>query len=301
VLTEFVNIPDVRRRFREEFPRTPSPTNNRPLAPPLTKNYAVVGSAFDYLLRFYIKRLNPRAESRRWVVERVPHKNASAIVEDAKVSYEKYLTSGVIDDQLLESVVRLASLEPFYRSSGLRGSEYVGQCDRGEVEDLRALISLVDPKLFTAKHTVLLNPTFGEGSILVEGADADLIIDDTIFDIKTVMHLQVRRDTYNQLIGYYTLSTIGGISGVERNYQINKLAVYFSRFAEVRTFDIADIIDANKFPSFVEWFRDRAKQEYDLDTGQGLSRTHRLFRMKRERERPTGFLVLPARGSGCSF
>lgn len=31
------------------------------LAPPLTDHYWLVGTAFDYLLRFYIKFLNPKA------------------------------------------------------------------------------------------------------------------------------------------------------------------------------------------------------------------------------------------------
>ena len=38
-------------------------------APPLTENFSLVGTAFDYLLRFYIERQNPKAVTRKWVAE----------------------------------------------------------------------------------------------------------------------------------------------------------------------------------------------------------------------------------------
>jgi len=39
------------------------------LAPPLTTHYGLVGTAFDYLFRFYIKYLNPKAITHRCVAE----------------------------------------------------------------------------------------------------------------------------------------------------------------------------------------------------------------------------------------
>lgn len=137
----------------------------------------------------------------------------------------------------------------------------MGRFDENDIEDLKALISLVDRKLFKAKSIIRLNPTFGKASQLVRGGDADLIIDDTLIDIKTTKHMKVRRDTYNQLVGYYTLATIGGIDGVRKGHPIHKLAIYFSRFCEFVTFNVSDVIDPKKFPSFVQWFQDRVEQE----------------------------------------
>ena len=38
-------------------------------APPRTKNYMLVGVAFDYLFRFEMQRLNPSVIARKWVAE----------------------------------------------------------------------------------------------------------------------------------------------------------------------------------------------------------------------------------------
>lgn len=69
-LTKFLGIKDVRARFRQEFPNHFNIRTKVPLlAAPLTKNYALVGTAFDYLLRFYLKYLNPGTIESSWVAE----------------------------------------------------------------------------------------------------------------------------------------------------------------------------------------------------------------------------------------
>jgi hypothetical protein len=267
-LTSFIKNPDVRKKFKDEFPRQPVPRKKEPIAPPLTKHYALVGTAFDYLLRFYLKRLNPKAKTSRWVAEMVPdllvdderlQKKAQRVVADAKKAYAHYLKSGKIDKRLLKSVLSLAQLDPIYRSGT---NEFgIGKSDELDLQDLKALISLVDPRLFKAKKVIVLNPTFGSASDLVGGADADMLIDNTLIDVKTTKELKVRRDSYNQLIGYYILATIGGISGVRRNHSIERLGFYYSRFGELYTFNVKDAIDPGRFRSFVRWFRDRAEEE----------------------------------------
>jgi hypothetical protein len=184
---------------------------------------------------------------------------AKQIVASAKRSYLKYLKSGKIDRTLLKNVLLLAGLDPIFRAG--RGLEYVGRSDQNDIEDLKTLISLVDSKLFRAKSIICLNPTFGKASQMVGGGDADILIDYTLIDIKTTKLMKVRRDTYNQLIGYYTLATIGGIDGLRKGHPIDKLAIYFSRFGELVTFKVPDVIEQDKFPSFVQWFKDRVEQE----------------------------------------
>ena len=68
-LTDFLKVKDVRERFVREFPKPKFTLKKEILAPPRTKRYAWVGTAFDYLLRFYIKRLNPNAITTRWIAE----------------------------------------------------------------------------------------------------------------------------------------------------------------------------------------------------------------------------------------
>ena len=66
-LTKFLKIEDVKKKFQEYFSKTGFAVKKEILAPPLTKNYGRVGTTFDYLLRFYLKYLNPQAITHRWV------------------------------------------------------------------------------------------------------------------------------------------------------------------------------------------------------------------------------------------
>ena len=67
-LTSFIKEPDVAAKFRECFPL---PTN-KPVgsikAEPQTKRYMMIGTAFDYLLRFYIE-YNHNIPRNYWVAE----------------------------------------------------------------------------------------------------------------------------------------------------------------------------------------------------------------------------------------
>ena len=60
---------------------------------------------------------------------------------------------------------------------------------------------------------------------MVGGADADLIIDRILIDIKTTKSNSFTQDMYNQLLGYYALSTFRkDLDG------ITELGIYFSRY-----------------------------------------------------------------------
>ena len=109
--------------------------------------------------------------------------------------------------------------------------------------------------MFKAKKIIVLNPTFGEGSRIVGGADADIIIDNTLIDIKTTMNLKLRREWFHQIIGYYILSRIGGIDGVSPKHKINKLGFYFSRYGELYTITVKTLINERKLSSLIKSFR----------------------------------------------
>jgi hypothetical protein len=272
------------------------------LAPPLSNRYALVGVAFDYLMRFYLERLNPGAITKQWVAElallslslweeppavlvdgsgrvrvllepiedldipKPKPKDAETVekicwmIEQAKADHARYLDSGQITDSLIESALRLAQLDFIFRPGYI--DEKLGYVHREDVDDLRRLISLVEPQLFKTSRLCILNPTFGEGSRLVGGADADLVIDDALIDIKTTKYLKLTRDHFHQLIGYFVLHTIDGVDGPTRKPKVSKVGIYFSRHAYLYTLDLSDVIHPETFPAFVDWFITRAKQEY---------------------------------------
>ena len=60
---------EVQGRLRKTLPRACLHSFRRDGGPPQTKYYSTIGTAFDYLLRFHVKHVNPDAESRSWVAE----------------------------------------------------------------------------------------------------------------------------------------------------------------------------------------------------------------------------------------
>lgn len=276
-LTSFLkNSADVRQRFKAEFVMPPLATTKELAAPPLTKNYSLVGTAFDYLLRFYVERLNPKSKTREWIAEAgalcdIEFDDCTVslpeIVEKAKVSYGEYLRSGKIDDKFLRAVICLAQLDVIYRKGLLYGGDdsyfkTLGKIDPKDIQDLRKLISLVQPEMFNAKKACILNQTFGRASELVGGADFDLVVDDALIEIKTTKDFEVRREYFDQLVGYYILFRIGGINGLPKSHSIKRLGIYFSRHGYLWLFKVSDVVREKSFSKFVAWFKKRAKQEF---------------------------------------
>jgi hypothetical protein len=284
-LTSFLRNKDVKERFRQEFQKPRFPVEKGLLAPPLTKRYGLVGTAFDYLLRFYVQYLNPDAIAGRWIAElSISHplspllknvvldadserisftetaqtRQVRRIIEHAKKVQAEFLSSGEMADEVLESALLLAQLDPVFRAGFVDPN--IGTVHKEDVTDLRNLISIADTEMFRAQELCLLNPTFGEGSTLVGGADADLVIDDTIIDIKTTKALKLQRAYFDQLIGYYVLHEIAGVGELEPKPKISKVAIYYSRFAYLHVLELDEIVNGRTFPSFVRWFKDRASE-----------------------------------------
>ena len=251
----------------------PLPATKDLLAPPLTENAPLIGTAFDYLLRFYLERLNPNAKTRKWVAAQVVFNDDSPeldrfclaicreVLEKAISGHKRYLQSGKIDDRLLRSVLCLAKLDVLLRRV-VEESYYdtLGKTDPKDVQDLRRLISLVQPEMFKAKQVCALNPSFGRASDLVDGADGDIVIDDALIEIKTTKHFRVERSYFNQLVGYYLLFRIGVIEGVPKDHRINRLGIYFSRHGHLWLFDVRTVVKEKELSGFVRWFKNRAKQ-----------------------------------------
>lgn len=85
-----------------------------------------------------------------------------------------------------------------------------------------------------------------------------------LIDIKTTEKLELNKKYINQLVGYYILYKIGGIDGVknlEKNFEILKLGIYFSRFGILKVFYVEDIVDLDTLPNFIQWFIDQCNNE----------------------------------------
>jgi hypothetical protein len=270
-LTSFLKSREVRAKFGEIFAK-PRVKLGSLTAPPLTKNYSLVGTAFDYLLRFQLEHWYTRSQGKYWIAEVAVkllkletelYEQADRIIRTARERHSHFVQTGELSDDLLVSCLELAQLDPIFRRAG-----YVPQIrtpHTDDVLDLRNLLALVKHNTFEPKHICLLDPTFGSASLLVGGADVDLVVDQTIIDIKTTKKPNLQRDHFNQIIGYYILYRLGNVDGLPEAHQITHIGLYFSRFGELVKFPVEEIIPGDVISSFEAWFIEQAEQRFGTD------------------------------------
>ncbi|MEM3192301.1 MAG: hypothetical protein QW292_09470 [Candidatus Parvarchaeota archaeon] len=232
------------------------------LACPRSSDYSLIGIAFDYLLRLEILRANPRAKEEKLVGhlsiehfqefgielnendrERILYKTENDYMEARK----EYIKSGILTDELIENIIKFAMLDYIYRAKSLLYLPNVEPVSKANIEDMKALHSLI-PDYFKIPHrSVRLNPTFGETSMLVGGADVDLIIDGNLIDIKTVKRMQVTETIWSQLVGYLMLAEE---ARKHMNFpKIKKFGIYFSRFGKLWLIDSRYVYENPRYES----------------------------------------------------
>lgn len=266
-LSDFLGLPDVRAKFKAEFPKPKLDIKQEILAAaPNGSDVRLVGTAYDYLLRFYIKYQNPHIEDSGWVAEYALHHfkrrgqndsydQAKRIIDQAQNNYQEFLTNGQFTNELLESALLLGKLDAVMRAGYIHDDwEAINHQD---IQDLQNLISLLKPELFKSSGKIILNPSWGEAALLVRAADGDLIIDDLLVDFKTVKELKLELRDFFQLIGYYTLNFIDQKLG-EDTVELKHLGIYFSRYGVLYQFNVEQVINFETYPKFLEWFIARA-------------------------------------------
>lgn len=252
-LTSFIKASkDYRDLIRDNFIK-PKFNAGPLIAEPKTQNYGLVGTAFDYLLRFKIERKN-KCKAMPWIAstpKQIPL--AEEINVEARTLLNLYLKTGKMTKALMESALKLATIDNVVRSG--QGADMVGSINPLDLEDLSNLYKLIDADKFKSRQSCYLNPTFGIGSELVAGADADLIIDGALIDVKTTIKPDFTRSYFEQLIGYFLLHII---DCEDRNVpvSIKKLGIYFSRHGCLFLMDVADLVDESELPNIVSAFRD---------------------------------------------
>jgi len=264
----FITRPPFHEKFLSTISRPYFKLDKPVLAPPLTSNYQLVGIAFDYLLRFYLERINVGSKTSEWAAEEGvilldplegtsdTYEKAKSHLDDARKLYKSYIQNGFLTDELISAALCLAHLEGTRRSGTFNEAD-LKTFDERDVADLRELMSLVQEQDFTSRKACYLNPTFGSTR-----SNADLIIDDKLIDIKTTKDLVLDRRHLHQLVHYYILLSLEGIDvGRKRhiNYfeeecAVSHICIYFSRHGYLHTMKISDLIDPESLPGFVKWF-----------------------------------------------
>lgn len=264
----FITRPPFREKFRSTVTRPKGKLDRPILAPPVTLRPQLVGIAFDYLLRFYLERINVGSKTSEWAAEEGvnvlypfegtsdKYEKAKGHLEGARNLYQLFIQDGVLTDELILAALRLAYLEGT-RRSGIFNEADLLTFDENDIADLRQLMALVREQDFSSRKACYLNPKFGSTE-----SNADLIIDDKLIDIKTIKSLVLDRRDLHQLIQYYILLSVEGIYvGRKRhlNYfeevcEVNQICIYFSRHGYLHHIKIADVINPENLPGFVKWY-----------------------------------------------
>ncbi|MDA7959497.1 MAG: hypothetical protein MPJ08_02055 [Nitrosopumilus sp.] len=279
-LTSFIKLPDVAARLSDTFPLPAGRPDGPMLAEPRTRRYTMIGTAFDYLLRFYIE-MSHGLPRRYWIAE-IPFCNiradmdgepefytagqtsdmteypeSVAFLEEARRNYRSYRENGTMEDGLVHSAIRLAQIDPLYRAH--MSPEHL-PIDADDVADLRRLLAVAVDTGYFARGSITTNPNFGMYSQLVGGADADLFMDGLIVDIKTTKTLKLTRPHYNQIVGYYILDMLEN----KGRGMSEGVGIYYSRHGILHVVKKEEFVDGMTV-EFLDWFMRRAMEQFHPD------------------------------------
>jgi hypothetical protein len=291
-LTSFLDMPEVAAKVKPLRPKLSRKIAVPIKAEPRSNRYTMVGTAFDYLLRFELQRRAPHAVAEGWVAEYAPDmlwkqfekgeggfdlladadpdlymppkeagRLARQILEKAKAAVAVYLKAKTPKPaqqaELAVHAIRLAKLDDVYRARRL--DPHFQEADPEDAKDLLALLAIVPFDSLLHSKVMLLNPTFGESSFLVGGADTDLIAGDLLVDFKTTKRSSMLARDLDQLLGYYLLVRHHRQS--DRSFpEIKRLAIYFCRHGFLWVQHATHWTDHPQFWEIEAWFVKRAKE-----------------------------------------
>lgn len=212
----------------------------------------LVGSGFDYALRFGLQARffcvalgQTAAEVGAGLGVSFGHSpdDVSNAVLEARDAIE-VAREGAAGTELTSDVaaacLRLAAFESIYRSG--RPDGFTRHPAATEVAELRALFEIVPWEEFAPEERIHLNPTFGEGSEAVGGAGADLVLDDTMIEVKTVARSRLSPKIIRQLLCYAVLARRFGLDGDDSSTEITELGVYFARAGSLVRASLAECL-----------------------------------------------------------
>jgi len=155
------------------------------------------------------------------------------------------------EDRICRCCYGLALYEQFFRSTAAAASspllqlgkkaglqDVLALAPQAAVDDLAAMARLLCeryPELIT--RSAILNPRF-DGSVEIGGADADVIVDGMLLELKTTKKDTFERvDHLYQLLGYVLLD-------YANEYDLDAVGIYLARRGLLVRWTIADLVDA---------------------------------------------------------
>ncbi len=190
-----------------------------------------------------------------WIRKSEIIRRVRAALTDATCAVESYCrANGPTPSEraaLAAHAIRLAKLDLVCRIGTLIPD--FEEVEPGDVEDLIDLLAITPFDNLVHDKIMLLNPTFGEASRAIGGADADLIVGDMLVDIKTTKFDVIEPEHLNQLFGYFLLARQHRAADPAFTV-INKVGLYYSRYGHLHSFDASSWTEHPAFPETERWF-----------------------------------------------
>ncbi len=190
-------------------------------------------------------------------------KQLRVALQNAKNHDREYIQNGILTRGLLTSCWSIAKIIGSFRgaergSAGLIPYNFPST-DEPCLSDIAAMFTLIDRDALRAQRRCLLRPVFcGEHQI---GANQpDFVIDDMLIDVKCTARKSLDRRDVDQLLRYYALSKIEGLAGHEGEGEINRLAIYYARFAQLFVIDVRKDFPRERVTKFLEWFEQKHRR-----------------------------------------
>lgn len=273
-LTRFMDRPDVRAAMKRDFPKPALPVSGSIRALPCSTRSGLVGTTVDYLLRFFCEHRNPNAITRRLVAEAgrqrmekfAPSARVLALADEALaavVGHRAHIrATGTITRESIVNAWSLAQIDTVVRTLRYDESWFSAPAP-DDVMDVKQIVALFAEQTWTRAETVcILNPLFRVVPREIATADADLVIDDTLIDVKTSVRLELTRDAFNQLLGYAMLVELGGVVPRDATRPpLRHIAIYFARHGLLAKWRLDDVVDQARFAKFVASAREGAAQD----------------------------------------
>ena len=301
-LIGFFNFPEVNARLKPLRPKTPRTLKVPLRVQPQGKAPQLLGTAFDYLLRFELQRRAPHAVARGWVADGVPGvirwagpdgsvatrdffpdvgdasylppdevlRRVNKVLADAHADVAAYLglASPTPADgaRVAGHALRLARLDPVVRA--LRLGRDFEDAPVGDIQELLALLDIVPFAEFTGREPLLLNPTFGASGRLVGGTDADVVAGDLLVDVKTLGSAEVTAKTLDQLLHYVLVARRERLADPAGFPEIRRAGIYLSRHAHLWALDVSVWTKHSEFAALEEWYFQKAAEMFG-ETAEG--------------------------------
>lgn len=236
----------------------------------------LAGTAFDYLVRIQIERQFRGADIAihrwPWISETVRQRfDLDLLDEGHLVVSDGYYWRRYLDDAheaarayiAGEGCLKCLSLLVQYMAQAdllVRNAfafDYRFDASDRLARELRELLDAFHPmEMLVPARMIVLNPTFAL-SAKVGGADADLLIDDLLIDIKTVDRILLRKSYLAQLAGYAVLHDLGGthIPGGVHLGPLVRLGIYFARHGKLVELGISEVFPDDGYARFREVFK----------------------------------------------